>query len=271
MIDTHAHLYFESFDQDRDDVIRQCQDNLTAVINIGVDEPTSRAAVELAGRHDFLYAAVGVHPEEAAAAVESSDYLDTLKTLISQTPKVVAVGEIGLDYHLQDLKDGDRERQQSLFRAQIELALECDLPVIIHSRDAFDDTLRILSEYHQHEHFRGVWHSFTEGLARAQKVLDLGLYLGVNGIVTYPSARELRAAVKDVSLERILLETDAPFLVPQPLRGKIKRNTPWLVGYVAAEVARIRSVGLAEVVAVTDSNARLLFGIEKAPPGGGSS
>lgn len=264
MTDTHAHLYWADFDRDRNEVIQRCRDKLAAVINVGVDIQTSRAVIELADRHDFMYAAVGIHPEGALAAAGSSNALSTLTTLIAQTSRVVAVGEVGVDYHT-NLDDEDKRNQQKLFQEQIELALEYGLPIIIHSRDAFDDTYQILKDYRGRDRFRGVWHSFTEGPNRTQKVLDLGLYIGINGIVTYPSAPDLRAAVQEISLERILLETDAPFLVPQPLRGRVKRNEPWMVEHVADEVAQIKDVALEEVIAATDRSARSLFGMAGEP------
>lgn len=269
MIDTHAHLYLDSYDTDRSEVIARSLLKLDAVINIGIDEKTSRQAVQLAESNDTFYAAVGLHPENVISKVStdrvSTDRVCTHTTWLSELShhqKVVAIGEIGLDYHekgevgSRKLEDGVKEKQKEIFKTQIEIANKNNLPIIVHSRDAFEDTLDILLEYNGR--ICGVWHSFTEGYKKMQQVLGLGFYIGINGIVTYNSAHELQEAVSCVDLSHIILETDAPFLPPHPHRGE--RNEPAMVELIACKVAELQNRTVDEVIAITDVNALRIFG-----------
>lgn len=260
MIDTHAHIYFESFDQGRDEVIVECRQKLDRLVNVGVDVKSSEQCVQLASRSEFQFAVVGFHPEEATVYEQLGGTLDPvlveLEQLIVANKKVVAVGEIGLDYHPQTIVV-DPDLQKRWFEAQIKLAQRHSLPVVIHSRDAFDDTLAIIKKYTTQYNTLGVWHSFTENRYRLNQVLDVGLFVGVNGILTFPSAHELRDAIGTMPRDRLVLETDAPLLAPQAHRGE--RNTPVMVEYVARMVADLWGLSFDEVVRITDENAYNLF------------
>ena len=262
MIDTHAHLYFNSYDTDRDEVINRTLSKLDMVINIGIDEKTSKQAVDLSQDYDGFYAAVGLHPEDVSS--QMSVDISWVSTLC-QHQKVVAIGEIGLDYHersevgSKELEDGVKKKQKEIFKAQIENAIENNLPIIVHSRDAFEDTMAILLEYKGH--ITGVWHSFTEGYEKMQQVINMGFYVGINGLVTYNSAQELQLAVARVDLSHIVLETDSPFLPPQLNRGE--RNEPSMVELVADKVAQLQNREAYDVVSATDTNAYKVFGIER--------
>jgi TatD DNase family protein len=263
LVDSHCHLDAPQFDADRDAVIaRMAESGVRYAINPGVDLPSSRAAVALALRqHGCIYAAVGIHPHEAKTL--DAVALKELKQLAA-SPRVVAVGEIGLDYY-RDLSP--REAQRRAFEMQLELAVELDLPVIVHDRDAHDDVLAILRNWREslrtpsstlHEHL-GVLHSFSGDVALAEQVVALGFYIGVSGPVTYKNADRLRQVVRVVPLERLLIETDAPYLTPHPHRGQ--RNEPAYVRRVAQAVADVRGLTLEQVAAQTTANACVLFGL----------
>lgn len=260
MIDTHAHIYLESYDQDREVVLAECRIKLNRVVNVGIDLPTSSESVAYAGKEDFLYAAVGFHPHEATRfellGGNQGDALEKIDGLVASRSKVVAVGEIGLDYHPSDVVV-DKTLQQRWFHAQINMALVRRLPIVIHSRDAFDDTLAVVSTYVKQDGLSGVWHSFTENSKRLQQIVDIGLFIGINGILTFPSARELRDAVAIMPRSQLVLETDAPFLAPQQHRGT--RNSPVMVECVARTVADLWGISVDEVVRITDENAYNLF------------
>ncbi|PIZ45113.1 hydrolase TatD [candidate division WWE3 bacterium CG_4_9_14_3_um_filter_41_6] len=253
MIDTHSHLYFDSYDEDRLEVMARNMALLDAVITVGVDESTSQKAITLSEKYPNMYAAVGLHPEEIAFP---TDVLWVERSVSHK--KVVAIGEIGLDYSkLSSEHDVESTvtNQKNAFRAQLEIALRTNLPVVIHSRDAFDDTLEILTAYKGS--LRGVWHSFTGDVESMQKVIRIGFMIGINGIVTYTSAQPLQDAVSRVELSHLVLETDAPFLPPVPHRGE--RNEPYMVTLVAEKVASLRKDTVENVIAQTDKNAQKLF------------
>jgi len=254
LVDTHAHLDFPQFDEDRAAVIRRARKaGIIAIVNIGVDLPSSRAAIALAEQYDFVYAAVGVHPHDAKTV--TSHTLDALRTL-AQHSKVVAIGEIGLDYY-RDLSP--RSVQRRAFVAQLELASELGLPVAIHDRDAHDDVLTTL----QSRSGQGVVHSYSAGPERLEEVLALGFYVGISGPVTFPKAERLRAVAAQVPLERLVVETDCPYLTPVPYRGK--RNEPAYVRYVAEQIALARQVAPQAIAQATTQNAQRLFGISITP------
>jgi TatD DNase family protein len=253
MIDSHAHLDDPVYDPDRNDVIRRAFDSgLEAIVTIGCDLKTSRAAVEIADRNDRIFAAVGLHPHEASHADDET--LEALRTL-ARHPKVVAWGETGLDYHYMH---SPKEAQQEAFRNQVRLAREADLPVVIHMREAEADTFKILQS-EKSDRLRGVFHCFTSGASACREALELNFMISLSGIVTFPKAGELRAVAENVPLDRLMIETDCPYLTPVPHRGS--RNEPSFVRYVATKIAELRpSVTLETVTAATAENTRRLFG-----------
>jgi TatD DNase family protein len=248
------------FDTDRRVVIARAAENgLTHMINPGMDVPSSQAAVELAQKHASVYAAVGVHPHDAKTLDAAG--LEHLKSL-AQSYKVVAIGEIGLDYY-RNLSPRNVQRQ--VFQTQLELAAELGLPVIVHDREAHDDALAMLRDWaldasRSTLHDKaGVLHSFSGDVALAESVLALGFYIGVSGPVTYKNANRLREVVQAVPLERLLIETDAPYLAPHPYRGQ--RNEPVYVQRVAQAIAEIKHLALEQVATLTSTNACMLFGL----------
>ncbi len=254
LIDSHAHLNFPQFDADREAVIARARKaGLVAILNVGTDLASSRAAVKLAEKYDFLYAAVGVHPHDARTLTPT--VLDELRRL-ARHPKVVAIGEIGLDYY-RDLSP--RPMQQWAFADQLALAAELGLPVVVHSREAHDDVLATLQGWDG----VGVLHSYSAGPEHLEEVLELGFYIGISGPVTFPKANRLRAVAAAVPLERLLVETDCPYLTPVPHRGR--RNEPAYVQYVVEAVARARETSPKAVARATADNARRLFGMRPAP------
>ncbi len=257
LIDTHTHLDDARYEPDRDMMLARAREaGVETMITIGCDLVTSRSAVAIADRYPFVYASVGVHPHEVKH-VEATWY-DELRQL-SQHKKVVAYGEIGLDYHYNH---SSPEEQRQRFREQIQLARELGLPVIIHTRDAQDDTVRILKEERASE-VGGVFHCFSGDAWLAKDALDLGFYLSFSGILTFQNATMLREIAKTVPADRLLIETDCPYLTPIPHRGK--RNEPAYVTHVAALLAVIKSddgIRTAEDVGrITSENARRLFKI----------
>jgi TatD DNase family protein len=250
LIDSHAHLDFSQFDDDREAVIdRARKAGVVAILNVGTDLAASRAAVALAEEHDFIYAAVGVHPHDAKTVTPA--VLDGLRAL-ARHPKVVAVGEIGLDYY-RDLSP--RPMQRQAFTDQLALAAELALPVVVHSREAHDDVLAALREWEG----TGVLHSYAAGPERLEEVVGLGFSIGISGPVTFRNANRLRAVAAAVALERLLVETDCPYLTPAPYRGR--RNEPAYVRYVVEAVARARGMSAEAVAAATAGNARRVLGI----------
>jgi TatD DNase family protein len=250
LIDSHAHLDSPQFDPDREHVVRRALEANVKIISIATDVPSSHKTLEIARKYE-LRCAVGVHPHEAEQFSEE-ETLAQLRRLCAE-PEVVAVGEIGLDYFKEY---APRSAQQRAFRAQLALAQELQKPVVIHLRDAAEDLLQILKE---HPGVRGVVHSFTGDWALAQELLDLGMYLSVNGIVTFERSHVLRETVAKIPIERLLLETDCPYLAPVPLRGK--RNEPSFVRYVAQTVTQIKKLSFEEIAQATTRNAQELFGL----------
>ncbi|MCI6358459.1 MAG: TatD family hydrolase [Clostridiales bacterium] len=249
--DTHAHYDSSKFDADRDAVLRALPESgVTLVVDPGDNAERSRRAVELAQQYPHVYAAVGWHPEEAENWDENS--LPAIRELAKQ-PKVCAIGEIGLDYYWDTTY---RERQKEMFRAQIELALELDLPVIVHDREAHGDSLEIVRDYPA---LRGVFHCFSGSVEMAQELLRRGWYLGFDGPITYKNAARAPEVIRICPMERILLETDSPYLAPVPNRGK--RNDSRNLPYIAATVARIKDMPVEAVAAQTMENGKKLFGI----------
>ncbi|HWQ29544.1 MAG TPA: TatD family hydrolase [Negativicutes bacterium] len=253
LFDTHAHLDDERFDEDRDSVIAQCrQDGVDLILNAGSNMETSARAIALAGKYDFIYAAVGVHPHDASQMdQETAGAL----AVLAENKKVRAIGEIGLDYHY-DLSP--RDVQQKRFIEQIDLARQLRLPIIVHDREAHGDVMDIFKKSRIKE-VGGVLHSFSGSAEMAQECLRMGLYLSISGPVTFSNAKKTVEAVREIPLDMLLIETDSPYLTPVPHRGK--RNYPGYVRFVAEKVAEIKGITFEEVAQKTMENGKRLFGI----------
>lgn len=252
LFDTHAHYDAEQFDSDRDEVLSGLPDRgVGLVVNPGCDIPTSRTAVSLARQYPFLYAAVGYHPENCAPYREEE--LDQLRRL-AREPKVVAIGEIGLDYYWE--QNPPRELQQKVFRDQMALAQELDLPVIVHDREAHGDSLAIVKEFPQ---IRGVFHCFSGSAEMARELVKLGWMLSFTGVLTYKNARRAVEAAASVPLERLMIETDSPYMAPVPHRGE--RNDSGNVRYICEKLAQVKGISPEECAAVTMDNGKRFFGI----------
>lgn len=256
LIDTHIHLNFPAFHADLESVIDQMREaGVTSAVNIGVDDQTSRESVSLAQRFSWLWASVGVHPHSADKIDEQ---IDEIKNL-ARDARVVAIGEIGLDYFKNTVSASD---QVNAFVAQLEIAIKVAKPVILHCRDSYAQVISVLEDHYIKEIGNrppGVVHSFTGTPAYAQRFLKMGLYIGINNIVTYPSSTGLQEAVKMIPLDKILIETDSPYLPPQQLRGE--RCEPAYVVEVARKIAELKGVSIKQVVETTTANAERLFGI----------
>ncbi|MFZ5916613.1 MAG: TatD family hydrolase [Chloroflexota bacterium] len=262
LIDTHAHLDFEPFDADRQAVLeRAWQAGVEAIVTIGTDLETSRAAVALAESDTRIYATVGFHPHDAKSADETA--LAEIEELARQ-PRVVAVGEIGLDFYRDR---SPRSVQRRVFEQQLHIAARVGKPVVIHDREAHAETLASLRQWAAETtaarpEFRGVLHCFSGDLAMARAATGLGFLIGVDGPVTYHNARQLPAIVQALPLDRLLVETDAPFLTPHPHRGQ--RNEPAYVRLVAGKIAQLKNLTLDDVARATTVNARALFALVEA-------
>ena len=249
--DTHAHYDSSKFDSDRDEILAALPENgVTLVVDPGDNTERSKRAVALAHRYPFVYAAVGWHPEEAEDWGEES--LNEIRAL-AHDEKVVAIGEIGLDYYWDKTY---LEKQKTMFRAQIELALEMDLPIIVHDREAHGDCLEIVRYYPE---LRGVFHCFSGSAEMAKELLKCGWYLGFDGPITYKNAVKALDVIRVTPMDRILLETDSPYLAPVPNRGK--RNDSRNLQYIAAVIAREKGLELETVAAMTMENGKRLFAI----------
>jgi TatD DNase family protein len=260
LIDTHCHLDFDAFREDREEVLRRAfESGVERILNPGIDLKSSREAVHLADTNPQMYAAVGIHPNSAQGWDENT--LNELRDLASH-PKVVAIGEIGLDYYRGYTS---HDLQQSIFRRQLDLAAELGLPVVIHNRQSTADLLGILADWlaalkESGSPLRdrpGVLHSFSESYAAAQEALAMNFYIGFTGPVTFGNAGELRETAARIALDRLLVETDAPFLTPHPKRGK--RNEPAYVRFVAEKISDIQKLPFELVAATTSANADRLF------------
>lgn len=252
IFDSHAHYDSSQFDEDRHELLSSMQENgVGTIVNSGADWDSVTEVVELAKQYSFIYAAVGLHPDEVGDLNE--ERFAYMKSQC-QKEKVVAVGEIGLDYYWDN---EEHDVQKKWFIRQLELARELDLPVIIHSRDAAEDTLKIVKEYGQG--LRGVIHCFSYSKELAREYVKMGFHIGVGGVVTFNNGKKLKEIVEEIPLERILLETDCPYLAPVPFRGK--RNSSLYIPYIVEEIANIKGIPYEEVVAQTEQNGKMLFGI----------
>ena len=252
LFDSHAHLDDEKFDEDREEVItRSLQNGVTGIINAGSCMASSAQSVALAAQYDNIYAAVGIHPHDAKSAQEA-DYAQLAAW--AQLEKVVAIGEIGLDYYYDF---SPRDLQRTVFTRQIDVARQMDMPFIIHDRDAHGDILDVLKK--EAKGLTGVLHCFSGSLEMAKEVIKLGFYISIAGPVTFKNAAKLPEIIKNVPLERLLVETDCPYLTPHPHRGK--RNEPAYVKIVAEQVAHLREMELADLAKSTTENTKKLFKI----------
>lgn len=253
-IDSHAHLDDERFDEDRKAIIASLKENqIDLVMNIGADMESSRASVSLAREYDNIYAVVGVHPHDAEGVSET--YLDELREL-SKEEKVMAIGEIGLDFYYDN---SPRDIQRKVFLDQLELARELDLPVVIHTRDAAGETFEILKEA-QAKGTKGLMHCYSGSPEMALEYVKLGFYISLGGPVTFKNARVPKEVAKLVPLDKLLIETDCPYLTPEPFRGK--RNEPKRVAQTAQAIAEIREITVKELAEATSRNAKEIFGFK---------
>ena len=251
IFESHAHYDDDAFAEDREQLLASLPENgIGTVINVGASIGSCKTTIELIQKYPFMYAAVGVHPSETAELNEEN--FAWLKQLCSGE-KIVAVGEIGLDYHW---KEPEPAIQKEWFVRQLNLAEEVNLPVIIHSREAAKDTLDIMKASHA-QAMGGVVHCYSYTKELAREYLDMDYYFGIGGVITFQNAKKLKEAVTYIPLDKILLETDSPYLAPEPNRGK--RNSSLNIPYIAQEIAQLKGVSYEEVVRVTEENAKRLF------------
>jgi len=254
-IDTHAHLDMLKKRSPESSVSESMEENVRYIINIGTDLDGCRKSLEYAEKFDNVFGSLGVHPHDA-----ENFNNETVKSIIEmysgfeKRDKIVAIGETGFDYY-RNLSS--KKAQEIAFRSQIEIAMEYGLPVVVHSREADEDMLKLLSEYADEERFRAVVHCFSGPPSFAEKILELGLFISFTGVITFPNAKKVREAVKVVPMERMFIETDSPFLAPQEHRGK--ENHPGFVKYVAQKISEIKEIKLEEVAEATSKNAIEFF------------
>ncbi len=259
IFDTHAHYDDKAFDQDREQILESLAENkICAVVDVGADLKSTQRAVALAQKYPYVYAAAGIHPTETK---DCNQEIFQQLTVQAAMPKVVAIGEIGLDYHW----DTPRDLQKKWFEKQLYLAVEKDMPVIIHSRDAAEDTFRMLKEAWNYakqkdKKLSGVIHCFSYEVELAREYVKMGFWLGIGGVVTYKNARKTKQVVKEISLENIVLETDCPYLTPEPHRKE--RNSSLYLPFVAEEIAAIKEITVQEVIQTTTKNAKRLYRVE---------
>ncbi len=266
MIDTHAHLNFKDFDNDYLEVVKDSIKNgVEVIINIGSDFKTSEKAIKIAGENGICYASVGIHPihTDRVGRMKEEEIFEKLVNLAKEK-KIVAIGETGLDYYHLPAEQGKRDKvtqaQKQLFQIHLNLARKIDLPLILHCRDAYKDLLQIINEtvkQWNNETMRGVVHCFCGDLETAQYFLDLGFYLGFTGMITYPGNENLAQVIREIPLEKILVETDCPYLAPQEKRGE--RNLPYYVRYVIEYITQVKGLKFEEVERETTKNAAKLF------------
>ena len=252
IFDTHAHYDDSAFDEDREEKLSSLpNNNIYAVINAGADIESSEKSISLSESYPYIYAAVGIHPENISSIPK--DYISRLEKLILSGKKVVGVGEIGLDYHYTK---ENKQQQKELFENQVKLAIKHDLPVIVHDRDAHADTMEILKKHKP----RGVVHCFSGSLEMAKEIIKMGMYIGIGGVVTFKNAKNIVDVAENIPLEHIVLETDAPYMAPAPFRGK--RCDSSYIKYTAEKISEIKNIDLKEVFQITKQNAKNLFGVK---------
>lgn len=248
IIDSHAHYDDSSFDADREDILRELfSGEICKIVNIGCSVKSSYSSVKLAEEYGGIYAAVGLHPD----AADEIDRIEEIRRLCGNK-KAVAVGEIGLDYHYEE---HSRDIQKKAFEEQLKLAAELDMPVVIHSRDAWEDTMELLRKYRP----KGVMHCFSGSAETAREIVGMGMYVGFTGVVTFKNAKKALKALEAVPADRLLAETDCPYMAPEPNRGK--RNYSGYLPYTIAAMAAVKGVSPEEMAEITAENAERLFGI----------
>ena len=252
LFDTHAHMDDRAFDSDRGELLRSLPDQgLALIMNPGCNLESSRNVSRLTREYDFLYGAVGSHPD---AADEVNDaVLAEYAELCKLNPKIKAIGEIGLDYHYEDIP---REIQMKAFRAQMELARELDLPAIVHERDAHEDGMAVVRDFPT---VTGVFHCYSGSAEMARQLVDKGWYIGFTGVLTFKNARKAVEVAASIPLDRIVLETDCPYMAPEPFRGK--RNDPGYLFRMAEKLAEVRGMSVEEIHAITTENGKRLYRI----------
>ena len=252
LFDTHAHLNDEAFNADREALLAGLQEKgIGLVMNAGCSLEASREVVQMAKQYPWLYAAVGSHPDSADEVNEEA--LEEYRKLCKLNPKVKAIGEIGLDYHYEDIP---RQIQCKAFRAQMELARELDLPVIVHEREAHEDGMNIVREFPD---VTGVFHCYSGSAEMARQLVDRGWYIGFTGVLTFKNARKALEVAASIPLDRIVIETDCPYMAPEPFRGK--RNDPGKIYRMAEKLAELRGLTVAEAEAITMENGKRLYRI----------
>ena len=252
LFDTHAHMDDSCFDIDREQLLADLpKQGLALVMNPGCSLESSRNTDKLSRAYDYIYAAVGSHPDVADEVNEA--VLEEYRMLCKQNPKIKAIGEIGLDYHYEDIP---REIQQKAFRLQMELARELDLPVIVHEREAHEDGMKIVDEFPE---VKGVFHCYSGSAEMAKELVKRGWYIGFTGVLTFKNARKAVEVASSIPLDRIVLETDCPYMAPEPFRGK--RNDPGKLYRMAEKLAQIRGLTVEEIEKITTENGKRLYRI----------
>ena len=252
LFDTHAHMNDPAFDEDREKVLLGLQEKgVSLMMNVGCCLESSRDCIAMAEQYPFVYASVGTHPDSADEVDES--VLEQYRQMVANHPKLKAIGEIGLDYYYETIP---REIQQRAFRLQMELARELQMPVIVHERNAHDDGMRIVKEF---KGVTGVFHCYSGSAEMARQLVDMGWYIGFTGVLTFKNARKAVETAVSIPLDRIVLETDCPFMAPEPFRGK--RNDPGYLFRMAERLAEIRGISVEEVRSITTENGKRLYRI----------
>lgn len=250
IIDSHAHFNDTRFDGCRDELLSRMNDlGVRKIINCGCDEETINQVLALSRKYDFCFSSVGWHPENVNEDEFDFEWLDRI---IKENDKIIAVGETGLDYNW---RSDNKERQKAAFHTQLDIAKANNLPVIIHDRDAHADTLEILKQHKP----TGVVHCFSGSVEMAREIVNMGMYIGIGGVLTFKNGRVLKEVAAEIPLDRILLETDAPYLSPEPFRGRLNHSA--LIIYVAEKLAEIKKISVAEILKVTSENTEKIFGI----------
>lgn len=260
IFDTHAHYDDDAFAKDRQELFEKLpEEGIEKVVNIGTNLETSRFTVQMTEDYVFCYGTVGIHPSDVGEAEkDDGDEIAILATLAKENKKIVAIGEIGLDYHYDDL---DKDVQKKWFLRQMEMAKNLKLPIVVHSRDAAMDTVELMRQSHAEE-IGGVIHCYSYSKEMAKSFLEMGFYIGIGGVVTFDNAKKIKEVVEYTPTDRIVLETDCPYLAPKPFRGK--RNSSLLLPYVVETIAEIKGMSTGEICQKTWENAHSLYRIEQA-------
>ena len=247
IIDTHTHIYDERFEEDFDIIMKNIEEQMEGIVSIGFDLESSEKSVEYANKYPFIYAVIGFHPDEIEGYSEEAE--KKLEEL-AKNPKVLAIGEIGLDYHWMTRP---KEEQWDIFRKQLELARRVNKPVVIHTREAMEDTVNILNEFPD---ITGILHCYPGSVETARRMIDR-FYLGIGGVLTFKNARKLVDVVKEIPIERLVIETDCPYMAPTPYRGQ--RNEPIYTEEVVKKIAELKNMSYEDVVRITNENTRKVF------------